>query len=89
MIQWYRRRHLSATRTACSDLMAISTRQLLRSIVTGVTKSYAISRCLFSDADETSELMTGTARRDVAAIYFCLRRVTAKARDVGIQSRWN
>ena len=33
--------------------------------------------------------MAGAARCDVASVCLCVRRMTAKTRDVRIQSRWN
>ena len=44
---------------------------------------------LLRSADQLSGLMTRAARRDVFPIRLCARRVTAKTRDVRIQSRRN
>ena len=33
--------------------------------------------------------MAGAARRDVLSVRLCVSRMTAKTRDVGIQTRWN
>ena len=86
VIQRRGRRHLPANRKNCPDPVTCSTRQLLRCIMTRVTESNSIRRCLLGRANQTPELMAGAARGNVASVCLCVRRVTAKTGDVRIQS---
>ena len=89
MVKSQRRRNLSSTRQTRSDAMTVSTRQLLRRIVTGVTEPNSIRGRLLRGANEASKLMTSAARRDVAPVRRSIRRVTTKTSDMRAHSRWN
>ena len=54
-----------------------------------MTKPDSIRGRLLGSANQTSELVTGAARRDVSSICLSSGRVTAKTGDVSIQSRGN
>ena len=83
MIQRLRRRHPPSR----SHAMTRNARQLLRRIMTRVTKSHSIRRRPIRSANKPPKLMTRTARRYIATIRLCTRRVTTKTRDVRIQPR--
>ena len=82
--QWGR--YVSSAR---SDVMAISARQFLGSVVIGVTETHSIRRRSIGSANEASELMARAARGDVAPVRLCARSVTAKTRHMRIQPRGN
>src|SRR6185436_10256067 len=69
--------------------MTVGTRQLLRSIVVGVTEPNSICRRLVRSARKASELVTRAARRDVAPVHLGGFRVTTETRDVRIHARWD
>jgi hypothetical protein len=54
-----------------------------------MTEPYSKRLRLLQRTNQTPELMTGAARRDVAPVRLCARRVTAKTRDMRIQPRRN
>jgi len=67
--------------------MTRTTIQLLRRIMTRMTKSHAKRIRLLRCADQTSELMTRATRRNISPV--CLRAwgVTNKTRDVSVRAR--
>ena len=69
--------------------MTRRTTQLLRRIVTCMTEPHSIRPRLLRRTNQTPGFMTSAARRDVSSICLSVGRVTAKTRDVSIQSRWN
>ena len=89
VIQRERRSHLSPLAQTGSDLVTFDARQLLRRIMTRMTKPDAIRRGLFGSANKATELVTRGARRNVAPIRFRVRSVTTKTRRVGVQPRGN
>ena len=89
MIQRCRRRNLPSSSRTSPHLMTRPTSQLLRRIVTCMTEPNSIGRRLLRSANQTPGLMTSAARRDVFSVCLRSRRVTAKTRDVSIQSRRN
>jgi hypothetical protein len=89
MIQRRRRCDLPAARQACSNAVTRGAVQLLRRIVIRVTKTDAKGACLFGRPDQTAELMTGAARRDVPAVCLRVRRVTSETGDVRVHSCGN
>lgn len=54
-----------------------------------MTEAHSIGRRLLPSANQTPELMTSTARREVATVCLSIGRVTTKTSDVSIQPRWN
>ena len=89
VVQRERRGHLSSLAETGSDLVTFDARQLLRRIMTRMTKPDAIRRDLFRSANETAELVTRRARRNVAPVRLRVRGVTAKTRRVRVQPSRN
>src|SRR6185369_15735136 len=84
VIEWLRRGYFIS-----AHAMAVVAVQAFVAIVLRVTEAeLECARCL-SRAHGKAELVTHTARRDVAIARLCLRIVTLKARDVRVKAGRN
>jgi hypothetical protein len=54
-----------------------------------MAETHSKGGCSLSGANQTTKLMTGAARGDIAAIRLGLRRVAAKANHVGVKPARN
>ena len=87
MIQRHGRRHLFSLRHSRFDVVAIATTQLLRRAMPGMTETHLEGWRQLGSARVTTQLMTGSTRRNVVAAGLCPGRVTLIANDVTIGPR--
>jgi hypothetical protein len=86
MIERLRRGDLSSLRHSCSDLMTLSTDEFL---VFCMIEADAKSLREFRRARITTQLMTGTARRNIATAGLRARCVTAITGHMSVETRDN